>query len=180
MEYFDTPFSFFANFGDAWNNASGQVIKIETRQVYIERGNVSWEELNKGNKEKALELIPNVRSEDLALYQSLIDRKIDFIRCRLIEPPFSDYIKWEIECYHFNSKWGEKIYFSNDVAMFKILCQHDFMVFDNKVAFIHNYDKNGEIQGGWKTTDIDIIYQLIQTFSIIKSSSIEYKKFLNQ
>lgn len=179
-DYKDSPSGFFKHFCEFWDQVKGQVLKLETRQVYREPGNPSYEELEKSNFNKAIELLPEARKVDIDLYQQLADRKVDFIRCRPVEFPISEYLKWELECYRFNSAHGEKIYFTDRTKIFDEYANHDFMVFDRKVAVIHNYDQAGEIQGGWIVTNEDQIENLIMLFSIIKASSINYLMYIKK
>ena len=177
-DYKDSPLGFFSNFGSFWSEVQGQVLKLETRQVYREPGNPSYEELENNNYEKAIEILPEARKVDIELYQQLNSRKVDFVRCRPIVFPISKYLKWELECYKFNSAHGEKIYFTDRSSIFDEYVTHDFMVFDRKVAVIHNYDNYGEIQGGWIVLNQKHIDILIMLFSIIKASSINYQVYI--
>ena len=186
-KYFNTPNDFFSNFPDAWKSVESQVLKLETRQIYYDpnwkEANKSFELYTKGEFEEATKLLYYFRSSDVESYLSLKEKKIDFIRCRPVEFPMVDYLKWEIECYHFNSFYGERIFFSkkSDLAnIFTDFAKHDFMVFDRRRAFIHNYDEHGEIQGGWLVTNLSHIDSLIMLYSIIRAESLEYSIFLKR
>lgn len=186
-QYFSTPSEFYTNFPSAWNTVKSQVLKLETRQSYYDaswkEANRSLELYNQGKFEEAIKLLYYFRSSDVELYQSLKKRKIDFIRCRPVEFPIIDYLKWEIECYHFNAFYCEQIYFSkrNDLAdLFDNIAQHDYMVFDRQKAIIHNYNDFGELQGGWLVLDPKYIDNLIMLYSIIRASSLEYSIFLEK
>ncbi len=176
--YKDSPAGFFSGFSDAWRKVKGQVIKLETRQVYREPGNPSFEELEKGNFEKAVELLPEARENDVELYRQLSERNIDFVRCRPVVAPLSTYLRWEIGCYDFNAKHGERIFFTDRSSVFDEYALHDFMVFDRETAFIHNYDEQGEIRGGWIINDKNHIDILTMMFSIIKASSVHYVSYM--
>lgn len=175
--YCSTPTKFFANFSDAWNITQGQVLKLETRQIYKEPGNPSYDAMDKGNFSEALQLLPKVRSEDISLYQSLSNKNVDFIRCRPIIKPITRYIQWELECYKFNSIYGERIYFLDQSPIFDELALHDFMTFDRKIAFVHDYDEFGEIKGGWIINETWKINALICLFSIIKADAVYYQNY---
>jgi len=180
-KYFDTPSSFFSNFPSAWNTVKSTVWKLETRQVYIEAGNASYELLRDGKKNEAIDLVPVVREEDRELYEDLMKREVEFIRCRPVAFPLTQYLEWEIACYHYNASHGEKIFFT-DLRQwekkFQPYALHDFMVFDTDLAFIHNYDPQGEISGGWMTINKDHVATLKTLFADIRSVSIEYTAFL--
>ncbi len=165
---------FFSFFSDAWSDVRGQILKLETRQTYCEPGNPSYEALERGDFDKALELLPQARSEDVALYASLTRRRIDFIRCRPIITPITEYLRWELECYKFNADHGERIYFLDRSDLFDEYALHDFMVFDRHVAFIHDYSTRGELRGGWIVKDTAHIDSLLALFSVIKAASVHY------
>jgi len=180
MEYFDTPSLFFGEFTTAWKNVKNQVLKLETRQTYFENGK-SWEALIKGDPEKSLELLAEERSIDINLYLNLMEKCVEFIRCRPIQLPLSEYIKWEFKSYKINAVFNEKIFFlfrEDEEQIFNELALHDFMIFDKEIAFIHDYDVNGEIKGGWKTTDNQKINNLLFLYSLIKSSAHDFKNFI--
>lgn len=167
--YIDNPKDFFSKFPDAWTNARFQVVKLETRQVYREPGNESYEALEAGAFDEAVRLMEKSRQCDIALYESLEKRGIDFIRCRPVVYPISEYLRWEMESYKFNAKRGEKIYFTEDLATFKSMALHDFMVFDRDFAVVHDYSDAGEIMGGWVVRSPLAIDDLLYIFALIKS-----------
>jgi len=91
------------------------------------------------------------RAVDDELYESLRKRGIDFIRCRPVAFPLTAYMKWAMHAYEHNSRRGERIFWCNEIVLrefFQNTAQHDFMVFDTRVAFVHDYDETGVIKGG--------------------------------
>lgn len=171
MSYFSSASDFFSNFHEAWRDVKNHVFKLETRQSYREPGNPSYDELEKGNFVKAVELIEESKKEDIKLYLSLKDRNVKFYRCRPISFPISDYLQWELECYKFNSLHGENIFISKTNEIYQNYALHDFMVFDDTLAFVHDYNHQGEIIGGWKSTNRNIIDNLSILFLCIKEKS---------
>lgn len=180
-KYYDSVSGFFGGFSRAWNDVKGQVLKIETRQTYDETGNESYDAWINGDHKIALELMHKVRKVDVPLYNNLNAKAVDFIRCRPIRFPISSYLLWEMECYKFNSRFGEKIFFVDyeKYKTFEKFISHDFMVFDTNQAFIHNYDTKGLIQGGWIVSNQADIELLIMLFALIKANSKEFNVFLN-
>lgn len=165
----------------AWKSVLSQVLKLETKQTYVEKGNPSYELMIDGKFNEAIEIIPTLREGDLKLYQDLTSRKVDFIRCRPIIFPMTQYLKWEIEAYKFNSKYCEKIYFveyTKAKSIFENLALHDYIVFDYDKALILDYDVHGSIRGGWIVSDEIHLMNLIQIFSIIRAFSVEFSVFL--
>lgn len=181
-EYYSTGSLFFSNFSEAWKTVNKQVLKLETRQNYQEPDNKSLSLLLETNDLKAsVDLLEEARKVDIPLYTDLKFRKIDFIRCRPVAFPLTQYMRWELECYAFNSKHCENVFLTNinNVhELFNKLALHDFMIFDKKVAFIHNYNSLGLIEGGWKITNPLLIENLLIIFSIIKAQSISFESFL--
>jgi hypothetical protein len=181
--YIDDASTFFSEFSESWKSVKSQVLKLEQRQTYVERGNVSLELFLEGKVGESIALIPEIRSGDLDLYKNLQSRKVDFFRCRPVQLPLSEYLKWEFECYHFNIKYGEKIYcldwnvFQNH---FDEIIQHDFMVFDHSLAFIHDYDDRGEIQGGWVISKPAHITNLIAVYSLVKAMSLNFEIYMKK
>lgn len=181
LNYIETGSAFFDDFKDAVKNVKKQILKLETRQFYDESiSNESWNLWEVGKKEEAMSILPRVRSVDLPLYADQRARKIDFIRSRPVIEPISEYLAWEIQVYHFNSAQGEKIYFFDGIKHSDLLktALHDFMVFSDQVAFIHDYDENGLIRGGWKTEDKKVIQELTDIYSKIQAVSVGYKDYL--
>lgn len=179
-EYYSSSKDFFLNFKKSWKEVTSQVLKLETRQTYIERGNPSYELLIEGKFEDAINLLPELRKADDALYLMLKEKGVDFLRCRPVEFPLSSYLKWEFECYRLNNQKGESIFCNENPEAFSLLNKyafHDFMVFDTFVAYIHDYDEDGEIQGGWVVKNKDHISMLIHLYSLIKATAIEFNKF---
>jgi hypothetical protein len=181
MEYHNSPKDFFSQFPKAFSQVKYQVLKLETKQTYLEPGNPSFEMMASGNFEKSLRLIPEVRSSDGYLYRQLKDRGVDFIRCRPVKYPFSQYLKWEFETYKYSAEMLERIFcclFSETATLFETIATKDFMVFDSSIAFVHDYDKDGLIQGGWVTNDLQHILMLQSVFIHIKSFSSPFMNVL--
>jgi len=182
MVYFDTPGSFFAGFQEAFQTVRSQILKLETKQIYDESGNESFDLWQKGEERLAIELLPKVKLGEIPLYQDQARRGIEFVRCRPIIFPLSNYLRWEIHCYDFNSSQGEKIFFLDNNRNLELLeyATHDFMVFDSLIAFVHDYDQNGLIHGGWISKDERIINDLTSLYALIRARSINYKAFLSE
>jgi hypothetical protein len=170
-KYFDAD-SFFSRIGSAFGLVKSQVLKLETRQEYYEESNKSLASFLEQDFEKSKELLPESRLDDIPLYFHLSEMGIDFIRCRPIKFPLSKYIEWEMNVYKFNAMYCERIFCCNYLSIEEILlnyAHHDFMVFDSSLAFIHDYNQDGKICGGWEITNIEHIIELEKMFIFIKS-----------
>lgn len=172
---------FFAQFPPAFDATRSQILKLETRQAYQEPDNESFLAMQRGDWDRSMSLLKEARSPDAPLYEALQARGVDFIRCRPLKFPLSDYLRWEMEVYKLNSAMCERIFCCNyDAAdfIFSNYAHHDFMTFDARVAFVHNYDSKGLIQGGWKIDDIDRIAELQKLYCFIKSHCQPFQLFL--
>lgn len=172
--------AFFGMFPAAWESVRCQVLKLETRQHYVEEDSASWRAFMAGDRAEALVLLPSSRQDDVALYASLAQRRIDFVRCRPLTFPLSSYLQWEFEVYKFNAAHGERIFCCNRASidsLFDLEARHDFLVFDARIAFIHDYDESGLIKGGWWTTKSDDIRALIALHGYIKANCQSFEVF---
>lgn len=178
--YYATPDEFFASFRDSWSSVRGQIAKLETLQHYDEAGIESFTLAQGGHWDRSIALIPDFRNVDADLYANLNERKVDFVRCRSIVFPSTVYVKWELEVYKFNAAHGERIFCCNRYGLddfFDNIATHDFLIFDARVAAIHDYDDQGRSRGGWVTHDADDIAHLLSQFGYIKANSQSFELF---
>jgi hypothetical protein len=181
--YSADPKAFFAQFRPAWTEVRSQVLKLETRQSYQQPGNPSYDALVAGDLGRAIELIPASVEGDKALYASLRERRVDFVRCRPVAYPFTPYLVWEMRHYEFNAREGERIFcceLLENEQLFADYAQHDFIVFDDSVAFVHDYDDMGGIRGGWTVSRLDHISELQRLFCWIRGRSRPFDTFASQ
>jgi hypothetical protein len=181
--YHEGAENFSALFNNAWPRVAHTVLKLETRQEYREPGNPSWEKLAAGEFDEAIRLIPDSKKKSEALYQSLAKKKVAFVRGRPVVLPLTHYLRWEIAAYDWNADHGEEILFAHSEAVSDMLqesLQHDFMVFDEFVAVIHDYDERGELRGGWEILDASHIAMLSKMFNTFRKECVPYKKFLEK
>lgn len=179
-DYRATPDKFFAGFRNAWETVRCQALKLETRQVYIEPDNPSWLALTAGDWDGALKALEKSRQVDDGLYSDLRQRGIDFVRCRPIVFPPTDYLRWEYQVYKRNAEQGERIFCLNRAILaelFDTVATHDFMVFDTRLACVHDYDAEGLIQGGWWLDDPAAIKALVAIHGIVKANSQPFERY---
>src|ERR1700733_2554972 len=175
--------AFFRRLTAAWKVLRKEALKFETRQSYEEPTNVSWKLWGNGDLKGSIEVLPAVRAADVPLYQMLAERNVRFIRLRPVQFPLTDYLKWEIECYHFNSRHGEQIYFVDHTAarrLFDSYARHDFVLFDECLALVHDYDEAGLIRGGWEITRPEAVRCLRNLYWTIVDLAEPYLQFLNR
>lgn len=171
-ERFNGEEDFFNSFSPAMDSVRSQILKLETRQTYIENSE-SLKLYLKGDLKNSIELLKEERKKEKSDYDYFLKNKIEFIRCRPISIPRTKYIEWEMESYKISSQYGEKIFFCHYRQIEEILkkyATHDFMIFDARFAFIHDYNSDGRLVGGWRVTNTDSIIQLLSLFAFIKAN----------
>jgi hypothetical protein len=176
------PKDFFQSMGGVFDTTRSQILNLETRQEYYEENNISLENYLTGKFEESRINLPITRLDDVSLYYDLIERGVDFIRCRPLKFPLNDYSKWELNVFKFNPKYCERIFCCNYLSIDDILinyAKNDFMVFDSSVAYIHDYNNIGKINGGWIIDNIEHIIELQKLFIFIKSQCQPFEYFLN-
>lgn len=163
-----------------WGVCKSQVLKYEALQFYDQSGDKAYDALTKGDWTEAVRLIPESRSVDLPVYVDLRQKGVDIVRCRPISSPMSNYLKWELENYHYNKEYGdERIFVCNRIAITPIFEQsasRDFIVFDARAAFIYDYNDKGVLLGGWVVEHLCEIVELMKIFMFIKSQSHPFDK----
>jgi hypothetical protein len=177
----DSAPAFFSNFQNAWDATRCQVLKLETRQSYQEPGNHSLEAYLKGDQAESERLLVDGLEVDNPLYTSLREHQVDFIRCRPLVFPLSAYMQWEMKTYVYTAAQGVRIGCCNREQLsdfFDSIATHDFMVFDARFGFVHDYDKSGLIRGGWVTDDVSAIVELQKIFIFIKSHCRPFELFV--
>lgn len=181
--YYDTADGFLAAMRGGFSDARGQIAKLETFQDYQEEDNSSLQLARDGKWDECFSGIPNFRSIDDSFYEDITKRKIDFVRCRPIVFPMSDYVRWEMEIYKHNSKKGERIFCCNHYTIseaFNECITHDFLIFDSRMAAIHNYNEIGKLMGGWITHEVADINALLAQFAFVKANSQDLSLFANK
>jgi hypothetical protein len=177
-EYFGSPQDFLASFGAAYDSVRGQLLKYEGQQEYQEINNPSYDAFLRGDMPAAIALIRTSKKGDGPFYKKLATDKVDIVRVRSVKVPRSRYLDWEIENYKVSEEYGERIYFFNYEQLRDLLetnVRHDFMIFDSRLAFIHNYDDHNVLRGGWRLQDFESICKLLTLFAILKANAVHYR-----
>jgi hypothetical protein len=180
--YWPAAAAFFGRFDGPFQSARVEILKLETRQTYREPGNPSWESMIAGDMNKAMRLLPATREEDRPFYADLRKRGVQFLRCRPVMLPLSRYLDWELACYDLNAAEGEDIRFVLASAVSDLLeyLHHDFVLVDDTVALVHDYDADGEIRGGWEVSEASAISSLRAMFDAFAARCAPYRLFLEE
>jgi len=177
-EYFGSPQDFLASFGAAYDSVRGQLLKFERRQEYHEIDNQSYDAFRLGDTIRAIELIRQSKKGDDLFYKKLAADRVEITRVRPVKVPRSAYLNWEIENYKISEEYGERIFFFHYEQLAELLesnVRHDFMIFDSRFAFMHDYDERNVLRGGWRFQDLESICKLLTLFAVLKANSIHFR-----
>ncbi|MDB5179609.1 MAG: hypothetical protein JWN12_241 [Candidatus Saccharibacteria bacterium] len=130
-----------------WNEANDEFFKVEDIQDYTAEDNDQKSSLHlwlEGNKQASLDMIRSNKNE-WAEQTSL--KNIRKIRVHIVDEPYTEYLKWEIEHYKIvNIPLGkERTYLVNrkDVPDYDL---GDFMMFDGKKVTRSHYSTEGRME----------------------------------
>lgn len=175
---------FQQRFAAAWARLESRFLKLETWQSYLEaEGNTSQEAFNRGDLERARELLRAEAEGESEVYAGIRGRGLEFTRVRLVQEPISDYLRYELMAYGIRSALGENIEVVRcdpELSLPNENC-FDCLLFDRHTALIHDYG-DGEVghqTGGWITHDSRAIETLSETFIELRSRSIPLAEFLS-
>jgi hypothetical protein len=143
---------FQVRFGEAWSQIERRFIKVECWQSYKEAEGVrSQEAFQRGDAEAARRLLAEEAKGDQPLRDEVKARGLEFTRVRLVTPPLTDYLRYEMINYEIRGRLGESVEFISPVS--PVEEYFDFLLFDTKAALIHDYGDGpiGFQTGGWFT-----------------------------
>lgn len=108
-----------------------------------------------------------------------MSKGVSFNRIHLIKHPISKYIEFEYYSYYVNSALGENIYCKNYDVCYNFRL-YDFMIFDDNRLLINDYDKDGNLIGGWnlKEGNLNLINELINWYDEQLKSAYDFKQIL--
>lgn len=150
---------FRETFRHQWKKISRCFFKLERLQNYEEPTDNSYKcFLDKDLEGAKRELEIRIHNQ-IDLYKSIFKKSADLVRVRIVDFPISDYLKYEFISYKISALYGEKILIVNSEKIPSLLEDNisDFLLFDNQLALVHDYDLNGLQRGGWKVSDPDML-----------------------
>lgn len=139
-------------FGEAWPRIDRRFLKFECWQSYNEADGVrSQDAFQKGDADLARRLLEEEAKGDQILYDEVKVRGLEFTRVRLVTPPLTDYLRYEMINYEIRSRLGENVEFISPPS--PVEDYFDFLLFDTNAALIHDYGDGpiGYQVGGWVT-----------------------------
>jgi hypothetical protein len=83
--------------------------KLERMQFYDETGFPGWDAFAAGDWTRSMELYNEMRPELEAFFRQYRERGSRFCRIRVVEPPLTPYLHWELYCLRIRAQCGEDI-----------------------------------------------------------------------
>lgn len=141
-------------FDEQWDLMSRRFFKFEGLQYYDEGPESVLVPYLAGRFSEFAERLKSARSEDSPFFASARDRGVEFYRVHAVEHPFTAYLEAEFYSYILSEQLGETILCVSRAELDQTETYvPDFLLFDNKLALVHEYDQRGTRKGGWCIDD---------------------------
>jgi hypothetical protein len=174
-------------FYDAFAHFSAKVtrriFKLERLQNYGEPDNTSWEEFQRGNVRRSLDLLRELHAKDVKFDIDFFRRGLQFLRVRAVELPLSSYVEWELQAHVVNAQYGETVLVADltnvkqDSPVWNV---RDYLLFDTFAVLIHDYDSGGNLRGGWMCEENSFLRSCSDLSARLTETSVPLAVFLNE
>lgn len=143
-------------FDHAWSKLERRFFKLETLQEYDETGVPIYEAWRCGDLDDVRRLASLQAREEA---DDPVEQRIQLIRVRLLRLPVSDYVRFENEVYECLAEIGHTILGIEESRLPSDLQGPllDFLLFDEALVFVHDYDSSGVRRGSWAIDTSDAV-----------------------
>ena len=142
---------FLDAFAKEWSSLTTRFVKVECLQTYDESDDPSYQAFIDGKIDDARALLKDAYESQRQFYLKAQESCVSLIRIRIVQYPISEYLAWELEAYKIAASLGEEILVVDqfDLQRTGVVDRvHDFLLFDTRSLFVHDYDDNGKFRGG--------------------------------
>ncbi|MCW2877723.1 MAG: hypothetical protein JWQ95_1823 [Sphaerisporangium sp.] len=146
------PDMYGPEFREAYESAEGVVWKLERAQNFYEPYEPSWVAMTEGDWERSLQLIDGLRGSLAAEYAGYAE----FRRVRVVEPPLTPYMQWELHVLDARSEAGEQARVVPASAVRPYERSEplpELLIFESTLMYEVLYDAAGTHLGGRRITD---------------------------
>jgi len=146
-------------------------------QFYDEGLDSTYESYKNNEIDLFVERLVLFREGRLPELTELAQKSVSFKRLHFLKQPITKYLEYEYYTYLISSSLGEQIVVNNiDVVISKDNIG-DFLLFDDKCAFIHDYDSNGIYKGAWVLQEDkkDLIKEMCDWYDLQFSVATDFK-----
>jgi hypothetical protein len=155
-----SPEEFSGAFRSLWETLTSRFFKFEGRQTYAEPGDSSFEAFRRRELEEARRLVVERIAAQQPLYRSAASRGVQIVRVRRYELPLTPYLRdYELYGYIAGTEFGEEVLMveaSDADALGQLIGETtlpDFVLFDDTVVLVQDYDVHGRFQGARRIDD---------------------------
>ncbi|MER5703679.1 DUF6879 family protein [Micromonospora sp. NPDC002296] len=150
-----------ADFYATVESVDGPILKTERIQTFREPGSPSWEAFAKGCWEEALRIAAEPNPELVRFFQQLESRGSGLRRLRIVEPPLTPYLIWELHFLRYRSNAGERIRVLDAGLVGELEEDHgtvpELMVAGRQAVYEVRYDESGTPVGAEKFVDPAVV-----------------------
>lgn len=170
-------------FAESWRGVNARLYKLEAWQTYQEPDTKSLRAYENGEIEKVEQLIEEEAEADRFVYEDVRKNGTPFIRLRLVKLPLSKYLEWEFWNYQVRQRLGETIMVidqTSDPMTLPNSSFFDFLLFDDSVALVHDYGRDGLQVGGWLVTSREALRRLSDVAVSLEERSMPLDMFIKR
>lgn len=149
---------YLTDFWPYFNNLHDVFLKLERRQTFREPDDPSWRALDAGDWPEAVRLVDERRDEIQAPVREVADFAMR--RVRIVEKPYTPYIRWELYYIRLRDEAGEDIRVLDAAHVQRFERQGplpEIVILDSAVMYEVLYDKKGDHEGARRILDRDVI-----------------------
>ncbi|MFE4393425.1 MULTISPECIES: DUF6879 family protein [Streptomycetaceae] len=134
--------------------------KLERRQYFEEQDSPSWEAARRGDWGEALRLLEDRRPALLAIGREDAARRSFFHRVRVVERPWTDYLRWQLHSLRIRAECGERV---RMVDAAELADSEEFgqlpeiVVLGGRTLYQVRYSEAGIPAGAIRYTDPDLV-----------------------
>lgn len=173
---------FLAEFRTAWSRMRSRFLKLETWQSYEElAANRSQQAFQRGDFNRARELLREEAEGDRPLYDDIRQRGLDYARIRLVKEPLTEYLRYELMSYQIRAEMGENIVVVRSEPRIRLPNPDvfDLLLFDREAALVHDYGtaEAGRQTGGWLVRDPEVIEELERRTLALRQQAVPLSQY---
>jgi hypothetical protein len=152
---------YIEDYGRVSRNLDGDIWKSERAQDFREPGNPSWESFISGRWDEALECANETLPELTDYFSELATSGFHFYRLRVVEPPLTQYLHWELHVLQVRVKAGERIRIALPEIVEPAESVHgripELVLLGKAVGYVVDYGQDGTPRGAHRFVDAGVI-----------------------
>jgi hypothetical protein len=166
-------------FDEWWPRLERRFFKLETLQEYDETGSPTYEAWRRGDLEEVRRL---AQQQGEASAADPVRERAELVRVRILRLPVTPYVRFENEVYRHLVAAGSTIRgieaskLPADVANSLM----DFLLFDDRGVFVHDYRANGVRHGSWVIEDDAAVAEYARLADELLATSVPFSDLVTK